>query len=79
MKLSDIMGHANLATYAEVALVLFVLAFVLQLLRTWAPSQQGVLEAARQMPLDDPNDRLALGQAPPSLAAAPTGAASRPE
>ena len=59
MKLSDIMGHAGLSLYAQVALVIFVLAFVVVALRLVAPSQQAALRDAAQLPLDDPNDRLA--------------------
>ncbi|MGZ8376602.1 MAG: hypothetical protein ACXW61_06650 [Gemmatirosa sp.] len=59
MKLSDIMSHAGLSMYAQVALVLFVLAFVVVALRLLAPSQQAALRATARLPLDDPNDRLA--------------------
>lgn len=58
MKLSDIMSHAGLSTYAQVALVLFVLAFLLAAVRLLVPSQQAALRAAARLPLDDPNDRL---------------------
>ena len=64
MKLSDIMSHAGLSAYAQVALVLFVLAFLLAALRLLAPSQQATLRAAARLPLDDPNDRLARPRGP---------------
>ena len=58
MKLSDIMSHAGLSLYAEVALVLFLFAFVVQAVRTFAPSRAALLEQVGRLPLDDPNDRL---------------------
>jgi hypothetical protein len=57
MKLSDIMGAANLSSYAQVALVLFLAAFVLIIARTWAPSRRQELEAAARLPLDADSDR----------------------
>ena len=51
MKLSDIVGHAGLAFYTEVALVVFLLVFVAVVLRTWRPSRSAELEAQRQLPL----------------------------
>lgn len=59
MKLSDIMSHAGLSIYAQVALVLFLLAFLGVAVRLLLPSQQRELRAAGSLPLDDPNDRLA--------------------
>jgi cbb3-type cytochrome oxidase subunit 3 len=53
MRLSDIMSAANLSAYAEVALVIFCLAFVAIVVRTWAPSRRAELEAAARIPLDD--------------------------
>lgn len=52
MKLSDIVGHAGLAIYTEVALVLFLLVFVGVVWRTWRPSRRAELEAQRQLPLE---------------------------
>ena len=71
MKLSDIMGHAGLSVYAEIALVLFLLTFVAVLIRLFAPSQRAALEQAGRLPLDDPNDRLARGPAGSPAAATP--------
>ncbi len=53
MKLSDIMGYANLAIYAEVAMVLFLLVFMSVAIRLWLPSQQQALNEASQLPLAD--------------------------
>ena len=53
MKLSDVMGHAGLSIYAQIALVLFLIAFAGVLVRTFRPSGRGEMEAARRLPLDD--------------------------
>ncbi len=53
MKLSDIMSHAGLAMYAQVALVLFFGVFIAVAIRTYAPSRRGVLDDAALLPLDD--------------------------
>jgi cbb3-type cytochrome oxidase subunit 3 len=53
MKLSDIMSAAGLSWYAEVALVLFMLAFVLVLWRIFRPSAKARYDVAARMPLDD--------------------------
>ena len=53
MKLSDIMSAAGLSRYAEVALVLFMLAFVLVLWRVFKPSAKAKYDRAARMPLDD--------------------------
>jgi cbb3-type cytochrome oxidase subunit 3 len=53
MKLSDIMGYANLATYAEVALVIFLLVFLAVAVRLWLPGRDEELREAARLPLDD--------------------------
>lgn len=53
MKLSDIMGAANLSVYAEIALILFILAFVGVVITTFAPGRRQTFDAASRMPLDD--------------------------
>ena len=53
MKLSDIVSAAGLSWYAEVALVLFMLAFGLVLWRVFRPSAKAKYERAARMPLDD--------------------------
>ena len=53
MKLSDVMSNAGLAGYAEVALVLFVLAFLGIVLAVFRPSQKARMDAASRLPLDD--------------------------
>ena len=53
MKLSDIMSAANLSWYAEVALVLFFLAFLIIVWRVFRPSKRAEWEKPARMPLDD--------------------------
>ena len=53
MKLSDIMSHAGLSVYAQIALVLFVVVFVSVIIRTFAPSRNRELMEAALLPLDD--------------------------
>jgi len=53
MRLSEIMSHAGLSGYAEVALVIFLVAFLLILVAVFAPSRKSEFEAASRMPLDD--------------------------
>ena len=53
MRLSDIMGAANLSVYAEIAMILFLVAFVAIVIMTFAPGRQKTFDAASRMPLDD--------------------------
>lgn len=53
MKLSDIMGHSGLSTYAEIAMILFMVAFLAIVLRIFWPSRRAELEQHRHMPLED--------------------------
>jgi cbb3-type cytochrome oxidase subunit 3 len=53
MKLSDIMGNAGLAGYAEVALVLFLLAFLTIVILLFRPSQKQKMDDASRLPFDD--------------------------
>jgi cbb3-type cytochrome oxidase subunit 3 len=53
MKLSDIMGHANLSMYAEVAMVIFLIVFVAVAVRLFLPSRQQDLRDAARLPLED--------------------------
>ena len=52
MKLSDVVAHARLGLYAEVAMVLFLLVFVAVLVRTLRPANRDALEAQRMLPLE---------------------------
>ena len=53
MRLSDIMSHAGLSMYAEIALVLFLGVFIGITIRTFAPSNRRALHEASMLPLDD--------------------------
>ncbi|MHB8838746.1 MAG: cbb3-type cytochrome oxidase subunit 3 [Gemmatimonadaceae bacterium] len=53
MRLSDIMGAAGLSGYAEVALILFLAAFVVIMIAIFAPGRKRTYDAASRMPLDD--------------------------
>lgn len=53
MKLSDIMAHAGLSSYAQVALVLFLTVFIAIAIRTFLPSRSAELAEAALLPLDD--------------------------
>jgi cbb3-type cytochrome oxidase subunit 3 len=55
MRLSDVVGHSGLAGYAEVAMILFLVAFVAIALRTFLASRHEMERRAR-MPLDDDAD-----------------------
>ncbi|HEX7122020.1 MAG TPA: cbb3-type cytochrome c oxidase subunit 3 [Gemmatimonadaceae bacterium] len=62
MSLTEIMSSAGLSRYAEIALVLFVVAFVLIVWRIYLPSRKRSLEQAARLPLEDdarpsPSDR----------------------
>jgi cbb3-type cytochrome oxidase subunit 3 len=53
MKLSDIMGAANLSAYAEVAMILFLAAFIVIVITVFSRGRQRTYDAASRMPLDD--------------------------
>ena len=53
MKLSDIMEHAGLAFYPSVALVLFLLVFVVITVWVFRRSNRDRWAADARMPLDD--------------------------
>lgn len=63
MKLSDIMGAAGLAFYAEVALGLFMFAFALVGLSVVSRRNQNTWEHARWLPLAEDQRREARRQA----------------
>jgi cbb3-type cytochrome oxidase subunit 3 len=52
MKLADVVSGAGLAGYAEIALLLFFLVFVVVGIRVLF-SARGTMERAAHMPLDD--------------------------
>jgi cbb3-type cytochrome oxidase subunit 3 len=52
MKLSDVMSHSGLAGYAEVALVLFLIAFAGIVIRTFARGRREEMDHASRLPLE---------------------------
>jgi cbb3-type cytochrome oxidase subunit 3 len=62
MSLTDIMSAAGLDGYAEVGLVLFLIAFLVIVVRVFQPSRKRSWERAARLPFDDdhpqqPRDR----------------------
>jgi cbb3-type cytochrome oxidase subunit 3 len=53
MHLVDIMSHAGLAGYAELALILFMLAFLVIVIATFRPSNHEAMDAASRLPFED--------------------------
>jgi len=53
MSLGDVVGHAGLAGYAEVALILFVAAFLAIAVWTLLPRRKQEFDEASRLPLDD--------------------------
>ena len=53
MSLTDIMSSAGLAFYAEVALVLFLVVFLVVVVRLFLPSRRREMDEASRLPLDD--------------------------
>lgn len=59
MKLSDIMSAANLTIYPRIALILFILAFIVVVARLLLSRDTAKWEHDASLPLDDVNDRFA--------------------
>jgi cbb3-type cytochrome oxidase subunit 3 len=53
MRLTDIMSGSGLAIYAEVALILFIVAFLVIVTWIFLPSRKRELDRASRIPLDD--------------------------
>ena len=53
MKLVDVMSAAGLSGYAIVAMVLFMAAFLMIVIRTFAPGSRPQHSAAAQLPFSD--------------------------
>jgi cbb3-type cytochrome oxidase subunit 3 len=53
MSLSDVMSHAGLGRFAEIAMILFMLAFLGIVVWTFAPWRQREMDEASRLPLDD--------------------------
>ncbi len=50
---SDVMSGAGLAGYAEVAMVLFLLAFIVIAFVTYRPSNHKAMDEASRLPFED--------------------------
>lgn len=53
MKLSDVMSHMGLSSYAEVALVIFFAVFVCVTIYVLRSDKQAAFDRAARLPLDD--------------------------
>jgi cbb3-type cytochrome oxidase subunit 3 len=53
MRLVDIMSHSGLAGYAEIAMVLFVVAFAVIVATTYWPGRRKSMNEASRLPLQD--------------------------
>jgi hypothetical protein len=65
MKLSDIMSASGLSGYAEIALVLFVLAFIGVVISLFLPSRQRMYERLRHLPIDSDSSDARDGEDTP--------------
>lgn len=59
MKLSDIMSAANLTIYPRIALILFMLAFIVVVVRLFVSGNSASWAHDAALPLEDVNDRFA--------------------
>jgi cbb3-type cytochrome oxidase subunit 3 len=53
MRLSDVVSGAGLAGYAEIALIIFLLAFIAIVLWVFSPRRRRSLEAKKHLPFED--------------------------
>ena len=53
MRLTDVMSSMGLAGWAIIAMVLFMLVYVVQFLWTFAPGNRDVMARGANMPLDE--------------------------
>jgi cbb3-type cytochrome oxidase subunit 3 len=51
--LTDVVSGAGLSGYAEIALVIFLIAFIGIVISLFAPSQRRTHERMRHLPMDD--------------------------
>jgi cbb3-type cytochrome oxidase subunit 3 len=57
--LTDVVSGAGLSGYAEIALVIFLIAFVGVVISLFVPSRQKTYEHLRQLPIDRDDSRPA--------------------
>jgi cbb3-type cytochrome oxidase subunit 3 len=53
MGLSDVLGNAGLSGFTQVAMILFMAAFVAIVVWTFAPRRRRELDETSRLPLDD--------------------------
>jgi len=53
MTLTDLMSNSGLVIFAEVALILFFIAFLVVVARIFAPGRRREMDAASRLPLED--------------------------
>ena len=51
--LTDVVSGAGLSGYAEIALVIFLIAFIGVVISLFAPSKRATYERMRHLPMDD--------------------------
>ena len=74
--LTDVVSGAGLSVYAEIALVIFRIAFLGVVISLFAPSKRRVYEHLRHLPID--GESVPLGRDDgDSSPAAPVGASAR--
>ena len=61
--LSDVVSGAGLSGYAEIALVIFVLAFLGVVISLFLPSRQRMYERLRHLPIDSETGPAAADRA----------------
>jgi cbb3-type cytochrome oxidase subunit 3 len=72
--LTDVVSGAGLSGYAEIALIIFFVAFVGVVISLYLPSKQGTYERLRNLPMDDESAYVPLfrddrDSSPPALRA----------
>jgi cbb3-type cytochrome oxidase subunit 3 len=55
--LTDVVSGAGLSVYAEVALVIFLVAFLGIVISLFAPGKRRMYEHLRRLPIEDDKDR----------------------
>jgi hypothetical protein len=63
MKLSDVVSAAGLTIYPKIALVLFLLAFAIVVVRILLPGRRAQWARHAALPLEDVNDRFDTARA----------------
>ena len=53
MSLGDVVGHAGLGGFTEIATILFLIAFVAIAVRIFLPARRKELEEAGRLPLEE--------------------------